>query len=342
MIDAAKLLKNNKALNLIYVDCKDPGYKRKALKSGFVYLNCQNQIIKDSRTLDRIKALVIPPNWSEVWICPHENGHIQATGMDQKSRKQYLYHSSWSSFRSSSKFHLLSNFGKTLPLFRKKLKRDIQRKNLDLTKVCAIALWVMDETSIRSGNSFYCKQNGSYGLTTLINKQVKIETDKIFFKYVGKKGVLQQKYLKEKRLAKLLKSIKDLPGQQLFQYYDENKKIRPLEALDLNNYLQEIFDSEITCKTFRTWNACFYFLDFVVNHEIPSPDKERKELLISAIDYVAKQLGNSRAVTRKHYIDPKLIQSYENKELDKWISSTSSKTAVEQEKSIHRKLLQLL
>ncbi len=332
-----------KEAGLRYISCTEDGYCRILKGKKFVYLDKKRQPISDERILERIKALVLPPAWTAVWICRHPNGHLQATGVDARGRKQYRYHPDWTSLRSEKKFVNLYTFGKRLPLLKKQLVRDLRKRSLLRDKVCALAIAVMDKTSFRAGNRSYEKANGSYGLTTLKNRHIKkISTNKLFFKFVGKKGVLQQSYLKEKSLVKLLLKVKEIPGQRIFQYYDEAGEIRALESGDINNYLKDAMKMDASCKNFRTWNGCLLALANMLTLPIPENKTMRKKNMLALIDNVAQTLGNTRTVTRSHYIHPRILQHYENGKLDSWIKKMQSKQEEVLDAAIKKKLFSLL
>ncbi|TYP92464.1 DNA topoisomerase-1 [Sphingobacterium allocomposti] len=305
---------------LRYVSCAGNGYRRLNDGQDVYYADQNGTRITNEQTLKRIRSLVIPPAWQNVWICPSPNGHLQATGIDAKGRKQYRYHPKWALLRSEKKFTQLVDFGKRLPLLKNRIKKDLRKRTFDRDKVCALAVAIMGETSFRAGNRAYEKANGSYGLTTLRNKHAKqVDTNRIFFKFIGKKGVLQQTYLKEKSLVKLLMQVKEIPGQRLFQYYDADGTVKQLESGDINNYLKEAMSLDVTCKNFRTWNGCLLALTGMVEMPLPATLTERKKNMLHVIDKVAQTLGNTRAVTKSHYIHPCILSEYEQQNLDSWI-----------------------
>lgn len=304
-----------RAIQLRYVRSDQKGYSRKKKGEGFIYLDTEGRTIRDPEIIRRIQGLVLPPAWTDVWICPFPNGHLQATGIDALGRKQYRYHARWSATRNEHKFDRLFAFGKKLPLLRKQIINDIRKKSLIREKVTAIALSIMNETFIRTGNTAYEKAYGSYGLTTLKNKHVTINGSQALFRFKGKKGVMHQIALKDASLARLLKNVKELPGQELFQYYDEEGTLHKLDSGDINDYLKEHMDEAFTCKDFRTWAGSVLALRFMMQAE-DAIDAEAKKNMLAIIDSVAAKLGNTRAICRKYYIHPGLLQSYEQKELD--------------------------
>jgi len=303
-------------MQLRYVYSSSKGYARVRKGKEFVYLDTEGKQIRDEEILQRIAGLVIPPAWTNVWICPYPNGHLQATGYDVRGRKQYRYHARWSQLRNENKFEHIYDFGKKLPHLRRQIRRDIRRKTLIREKVSAIALGIMNETYIRAGNTIYEKEYGSFGLTTLKNKHVSISGSQAFFRFKGKKGVLQQITMKDASLVRLLKNIRELPGQELFQYYDEEGQIRKLESGDINDYLRRHTAENFSCKDFRTWAGCVLALQLMAFAEEPDCDAACKRNILSIIDGVAQRLGNTRAITRKYYIHPQLLLSYEEHRLD--------------------------
>jgi len=325
-----------------YVDSSITGISRMKRGKGFSYYDQKKRKITDSKTISRIKSLVIPPNWKDVWICPFANGHIQATGTDARGRKQYIYHENWVQLRNDDKFALLLPFGKGLPNLKKEINKDLNREKQDLKKISALALKVMELTSMRSGNKFYLKENGSYGLTTLKNKHLTFDKNEIIFKYVGKKGVKQEKHLKKKKLIPLLQQLKEIPGSKLFQYYDDNQKVQPLEASHLNAYLHEIFQEHITCKIFRTWNACFISMEYLLSQGPVESKKQRVKIAHELIKQVAVELGNTIAVAKKNYILPQIISDYQDGKLNKWLSINSKHTPSKRSPLIRKKLLKLI
>lgn len=309
------------AMKLRYVKPGQKGYTRKRKGNKFIYYDTEGKEIKDENILERIKGLVLPPAWEDVWISPYANGHLQATGHDVRGRKQYRYHSKWSKLRNENKFGRLYSFGKKLSMLRRQIRKDIRKKTLVREKVAAIALSIMNETFIRSGNTAYEKEYGSYGLTTLKNKHVEINGSKAFFKFKGKKGVMHRVTLQNASLARLLRYVKELPGQELFQYYDENGEIRKLDSGDINDYLKTVMHEDFTSKDFRTWAGCVVALQLMAFAEDFTCDAECKKNIIAVIDGVAMKLGNTRAICRKYYIHPQLLLSYEQKKLDEVLLS---------------------
>jgi DNA topoisomerase-1 len=303
------------AADLTYVCDQDSGITRKGSPGRFSY-HIGNKKVTDKPVLERIKKLVIPPAWKNVWICRSPNGHIQATGTDIRGRKQYRYHPKWNSLRNETKFHRLYEFGKTLPILRKKVKKDIATKELNRDKVLATVINLMDKTYIRVGNNEYEKANGSYGLTTLKDKHVKLSKDKIVFSFTGKKGIDHTIPLKDKKLASIVKQCRDIPGKPLFQYYDSDGENKPIDSGMVNNYIKEATEDEFTAKDFRVWAGSLQALEyFRSNSKLLEQAKDAKKTVVAMLDDVSKKLGNTRNVCRKYYVHPALITLCEENKL---------------------------
>jgi DNA topoisomerase-1 len=272
--------------------------------------------LKDKKQLERIRKLVIPPAWKNVWICKSPDGHIQATGFDIRGRKQYRYHSKWNALRNETKFHRLYEFGKTLPRLRKRLKKDITVKTLSREKVLATVIDLMDKTYIRVGNNEYEKANGSYGLTTLKDRHVKISQDKIIFSFTGKKGIDHTIPLKDRKLASIVKQCRDIPGKTLFQYYDKAGKKKAIDSGMVNNYIKESTEMDFSAKDFRVWAGSLQALEyFRTNGDPESSSKDAKKTVVAMLDSVSKKLGNTRNVCRKYYVHPQLISLCEENKI---------------------------
>jgi len=270
---------------------------------------------------------VIPPSWTNVWICPAPNGHIQATGLDLRRRKQYRYHPLWNSLRNETKFHRLYEFGKALPLLRERMEADLRMRELTREKVLATVLGLMERTYIRVGNNEYEKTNGSYGLTTMKNKHVSITGDKLVFSFTGKKGVHHDITLRNKRLARTVSQCKDIPGRELFQYYGEDGTRRSIDSGMVNHYIKEAVSLDFTAKDFRTWAGTLHALQAFASIGEASTTTECKKNVASVLDIVSKQLGNTRTVCRKYYIHPGLIQLYEDNKLVKYLKELEDSPA---------------
>jgi len=310
--------KTARAANLIYVTDKELGIERKKKGDNFEYF-FEEQKIKDDEDLLRIKHLAIPPAWIDVWICKKENGHLQATGYDVKKRKQYRYHPHWNSLRNDTKFYRLIDFGKALPDIRLQLEKDINIPDLSLKKVLAAVVKLMERTNIRIGNGFYEKTYGSFGLTTLKNKHVKFNGNSVSFAFVGKKGIYHKVTFKNKKLAGIIKKCRDVPGKELFQFYDEEGNRQSIDSGLVNNYIREISHAEFTAKDFRTWSGTVQAFLALKSIGCCDTQTETKQRIVEALDIVSVQLGNTRTVCKKYYVHPLILSLYENKKLEKYI-----------------------
>lgn len=308
-----------KAAGLRYVSDTSPGYTRKASGKGFCFFDADGKQVKDKELIQRFDKLVIPPAYTNVWISPHENGHLQFTGTDAAGRKQYRYHANWNKLRNQSKYHRLQAFATHLPAIREHVDKDLARRNLDHDKVLALVVRLMELTSIRIGNESYKKLYGSYGLTTMMNKHVKIDGSKINFEFKGKKGVYHKVALQSKRLSKLVKQCRDIPGKELFQYYDDEGKRCTVDSGDVNSYLKLITGEDFTAKDFRTWAGSVSALYAFKEAGEFENQTQCKKNIISVLDNVALTLGNTRTVCKKYYVHPTVIKSYEEGTLFKYI-----------------------
>ncbi|HYH14674.1 MAG TPA: DNA topoisomerase IB [Flavisolibacter sp.] len=307
-----------KVADLRYVNDKQPGIQRIKKGQGFAYIY-DNQPLQDEAQLERIKKLAIPPAWTNVWICPKANGHIQATGFDLRNRKQYRYHELWHTLRNETKFHRLYEFGKLLPSLRLKLEEDFSRKELSEEKVIATVISLMERTYIRIGNNDYEKLYGSYGLTTLKDKHVKIEGDILKFSFKGKKGIDHDISLRNRKLARAVQACRDIPGRELFQYYDAEGNKKSIDSGVVNNYIKNATGGDFTAKDFRTWAGTLNIIRaFKTIGEAPS-ESDCKKNIIAALDDVSKKLGNTRTVCKKYYVHPGIIRLYEENNLNKYL-----------------------
>lgn len=338
-------VKTAAAVHLVYVTDNDTGIKRIKKGESFEYI-LQETKLTDEEELKRIKSLVIPPAWENVWICKLGNGHLQATGTDVKKRKQYKYHPLWNKLRNHTKFYRMHEFGKSLQDMRAKLEKDISQKGLPQEKVLATVVSLMEHTHIRIGNNFYEKLYGSFGLTTLKDKHVKITGNQLKFSFKGKKGVLHNITLKNKRLASIVQQCRDIPGKELFQYYDDEGNRRSIDSGMVNNYIKEISTGDFTAKDFRTWAGslqALLTLKELCNCETVA---EKKKNIIAAIDATALHLGNTRNVCKKYYINPAIISLYENDKLEKYLNQQEKitteviKTGLTDDENILMKILE--
>lgn len=294
---------------LQYVDDTQPGLRRKTLRGRFVYLDAQGDRVTDPATLERIKALVIPPAYTDVWICADPRGHLQATGRDARGRKQYRYHADWRSYRDSHKYSRMLAFASLLPKVRRQLDSHLARPGLDRQKVMALVVSLLDSTLIRIGNRQYARDNKSFGLTTLRNRHIKVNGSAIRFQFRGKSGIEHRVTLKNRRLANLVKRCMDLPGQDLFQYQDEQGQRHSVGSADVNAYLQELTGSDFTAKDYRTWAGSALALSLLRQLEW-QPEQEAKRQIVETVKQVASRLGNTPAVCRRCYIHPALLEHF--------------------------------
>lgn len=312
-----------KAINLIYVSDAEPGIHRIKKGKGFVYLY-QGKKLTIEEELERIKKIVIPPAWKDVWICSINNGHIQATGKDQRGRKQYRYHTHWNELRNHTKFSRLLTFGEKLPQLRLQLEKDLSFKTLCVEKVLATVISLMERTYIRIGNSEYEKLYGSYGLTTLKDQHVKINGNSIEFAFRGKKGVAQKITLQNKKLARIVKQCREIPGKELFQYYDEIGIRHSIDSGMVNKYIHDITGSDFTAKDFRTWAGTLNALRAFKEIGDARTESDKKRKIVQALDFVSQKLGNTRTVCKKYYVHPMIIDLYEKKSLSAYLNELNS------------------
>lgn len=254
--------------------------------------------------------MAIPPAWESVWICPYPTGHLQATGFDARGRKQYLYHSDWRVVRDETKFHHLIEFARALPAIRKRVTRDLRLRGLSRTKVLATGVRLLEETCIRVGNPEYARDNESFGLSTLRNRHVDVRGGELQFQFRGKSGKMHRVRLADKRLARIVKNCQDLPGYELFEYIDKDRKVKAVSSGDVNDYLREISGQNFTAKDFRTWSGTVHAARALAELHRDNDSQPTKEILLKAIDQVAQKLGNTRAVCRKSYIHPAIVAAY--------------------------------
>lgn len=313
-----------KAARLTYVLDNKPGITRQKKVKEYAY-SFAGKTLKNKKQLERIKKLAVPPSWTQVWICPHENGHIQATGFDLNGRKQYRYHAEWNKVRTETKFHRLYEFGKALPLLRRKVKKDMTDGELSEKKVLATVINLMEHTNIRVGNNGYEKLYGSYGLTTLKDRHVTIKKEDILFSFTGKKGIEHSITIKNKKLARIIRQCRDIPGKELFQYYTADGQKKSIDSGMVNNYIKEITQAEFTAKDFRTWAGSLQALKSFRSLDEPLNDSVIKKNILTVLDAVSNKLGNSRSICKKYYIHPGLIKLYEENKLKQYFQISSVK-----------------
>jgi DNA topoisomerase-1 len=296
------------AARLRYVSNRLPGItRRRTSTADFEYYDPAGKLIRDPDELRRIKALAIPPAWTDVWICTDPNGHLQAVGRDGRGRKQYRYHASWREVRDETKFEHMLSFGQSLPLIRQRVEADLGRPGLPRNKVLAAVLRLMERSLARVGNPEYAKQNNSFGLTTLHNDHVRIEGWRIVLDFRGKHDVLHHKVVADAKLARILKNCHHLPGAELFKYFDGAGQLRHISSEDVNGYLHELTGRHVTAKDFRTWAATNLAVLEIAALQEARPTKRSAAAVVKR---VAAQLGNTPAVCRKSYIHPRVLHSY--------------------------------
>jgi DNA topoisomerase-1 len=308
-------LETAKAAGLRYVNDARPGITRRRAGKDFVYYKADGTTLDDSEILRRIKALAIPPAWTQVWICPSPNGHLQATARDAKGRKQYRYHKRWREVRDETKYERLLAFGEALPLIRKRVKADLALQGMPREKILATLVRLLETTFIRIGNEEYARANKSFGLTTLRNRHVDIHGAKIRFQFRGKSGKQHSISLTDKRLAKIVKRCQDLPGQELFQYLDEDGQVQSIGSADVNQYLREITNQDFTAKDFRTWAGTVLAALALKEMNVGESETEAKKNIVQAIQSVSEKLGNTPAVCRKCYVHPAVLDAYLDRSL---------------------------
>lgn len=266
--------------------------------------------MRDEASLQRIRSLAIPPAWTEVWICPSPHGHLQATGRDAKGRKQFRYHARWTALRDADKFSRVVGFSRVLPRIRRRVARDLRRPGLSHEKVVATVVWLLETTLIRVGNDEYARDNRSYGLTTLRGRHATVRGSTVRLRFRGKSGKEVEAVATDRRVARIVKQLQELPGQELFSYFDESGAVRDITSEDVNAYLRETTGGDYTAKDFRTWAGTVMAaaaLRHVTGFESLA---EAQRNVVQAIDSVARRLGNTRAVARRSYVHPHIVQSY--------------------------------
>ena len=295
---------------LRYVSDDRPGYTRKAKGDDFEYFDLDGKAISDEQRLLRIKRLVIPPAWTDVWICPVANGHIQATGRDARKRKQYKYHERWREVRDENKYGRIIIFAEALPKIRRRVTKDIKLPGLQRNKILATVVQLLERTFIRIGNEEYARENKSFGLTTMKDRHVDVKGTKVSFKFRGKSGKDHEVDIRDPHIARIVSRLQDLPGQDLFQYVDEDGKVRDINSQDVNDYLREVTGENFTAKDFRTWAGTVLAAIALGAQEKFETKSQGKSNVTSAIKAVAQMLGNTAAVCRKCYIHPDILADY--------------------------------
>jgi DNA topoisomerase I len=296
--------------DLLYFPDEAPGIRRKKTKTGFRYVDAEGRPVRDEAVLTRIKRLAIPPAWTDVWISPVPEGHIQATGRDAKGRKQYRYHPRWREIRDENKYQRTIAFAEALPEIRERVDSDLRKQGLPREKVLATVVALLEKSMIRVGNKEYAISNQSYGLTTMRDRHVEVDESTIRFLFKGKSGKQHSVGVKDRRLARIVRQCRDIKGQQLFQYIDDDGERRQIGSADVNAYLREITGQDFTAKDFRTWGGTVLAAKSLQEMEPFSSATEAKRNLLQAIDEVAGHLGNTRAICRRCYVHPDVIDLY--------------------------------
>lgn len=295
---------------LTYVDPDKPGIIRVKRGNEFVYQRTNGRPVREASVLARIRSLVIPPAWTDVWICSSPNGHLQATGRDARGRKQYRYHPEWTACASLTKFDQMASFAASLPAFRRQVEQDLSLRGLPKRKVLALVSVLLERTLIRIGNDEYARHNASFGLTTMQDQHAEIKGMRVRFHFKGKSGKTHDVTLDDKRLARLIRRCQELPGNRLFQYVDEDGVVRDVDSGDVNAYLRETMGKNFTAKDFRTWNGTMLAYQALQLLPPPASKTAGERQVVTAVTAVAGLLGNTRAVCRKSYIHPAVIEAY--------------------------------
>ena len=306
----AESIEAAKAADLRYVSDEQPGITRVKKGKGFTYVLPGGKPVDDPDTEIRIRALAIPPAWTDVWICPVPSGHIQAVGRDARGRKQYRYHARWREVRDQAKYDKMINFAQALPMIRRRCDADLARPGLPRAKVLAAVVRIMEKTLIRVGNDEYANQNDSYGLTTLRDHHAEVKGRRVTFEFKGKSGKEHEIDLEDKRLATIVRRCQDLRGEELFQYVDDGGVVRDIGSGDVNDYLREITGENFTAKDFRTWAGTVLAARALAEFKKFDSNAEAKRNVVKAIENVAMRLGNTKAVCRKCYVHPAILNSY--------------------------------
>jgi DNA topoisomerase-1 len=294
---------------LRHTNDEQPGISRVRNGRGFLYRWPDRRRVADATTLDRIRRLAIPPAWTDVWISPHPNGHVQATGRDQRGRKQHRYHPRWTAVRDDAKYARLLAFGRALPALRRRVRADLALRGLPHRKVVALVVQLLEKTLIRVGNDEYARHNGSYGLTTILDRHATVSAGSVRFRFRGKSGKAHDVAIEDRRLARLVKQCQELPGSQLFQYLDAHGRVRDITSTDVNRYLRQAMGQAFTAKDFRTWAGTV--LAARALHELSAVSGQPPgDPVVRAVETVARMLGNTRTVCRKCYVHPAVIDAY--------------------------------
>jgi len=320
-----EIIREMKNESLRYIPDTTPGYFRQKNRNVFTYYDNEGNKIKDEVTLERVKKLVIPPAWKNVWICPKKNGHLQATGIDEKGRKQYIYHEGWTRINQENKFSKIIEFGLSLPKIRQKIQYDMRHEGMDKRKIIATVIWLLEHTFVRVGNEEYQKENNSYGLTTLRNRHAKVKGNEIVFRFRGKHGVENIIEVTNPTIAATIKKCIELPGYELFQYIDEDGQRHVVDSEDVNNFLSEITNDDFTAKDFRTWGATNLSSRILYNIGEAENKTSLEKNIRQTVKQVASHLNNTVSVCKSYYIHPTVIKTYTKKILVPHFETSKSK-----------------
>lgn len=315
---------------LRYVSDEQPGYTRKPKGKSFQYFDTEGKRIRDETRLLRIGRLAIPPAYKDVWICPSSNSHIQATGRDDRGRKQYRYHERWRAVRDENKYDRMLIFGTALPKIRRRVRSDLELPGLPRNKVLATVVQLLERTFIRIGNEEYARENKSFGLTTMRNRHVQVKGSQLRFHFRGKSGVEHEIDVEDRRVAKIVRKLQDLPGQELFQYVDEDDAVTEITSQDVNEYLRDITGQDFTAKDFRTWAGTVLAAMALNAQEAFTSNKQAKVNIKDAISAVSKILGNTPAICRKCYVHPAVLETYLTGNLIEGLKARTEATLAEQ------------
>ena len=315
-----------RSAGLRYTTDSRRGIRRIRSGKGFRYVSPEGRVLRGREALERIRRLVIPPAWTDVWICSDERGHLQATGRDARGRKQYRYHPKWREVRDETKYHRLIGFARALPAIRRRTSADLRRQGLSREKVLATVVCLLEKTLIRVGNDEYARDNESYGLTTLRDGHVEISGARIRFAFRGKSGVEHEIDLNDRRLAQTVRKCRDIPGYDLFQYYDEDGERHSIGSGDVNAYLKEIAGEDYTSKDFRTWAGTVLAAQMLQELDEFESESQARKNIVRAVESVAARLGNTKAVCRRCYIHPAILESYLDGSMLRTIAQRASRS----------------
>jgi DNA topoisomerase I len=306
----AEAVSSAEEAGLRYINDLTPGISRRRAGRGFSYTDPQGVTVRDPETIARIRALAIPPAWTDVWICPSARGHLQATGRDARGRKQYRYHAGWREVRDGTKYARLPSFARMLPQIRAQVEKDLSLPGLPRDKVLAAVIRLLEATLIRVGNKEYARDNDSFGLTTMRNRHVDVSGQTLQFEFLGKGGKRHRVDIRDPRLARIIGRCQEIPGHELFQYEDEDGQHRTVESADVNEYLRRHAGDDFSAKDFRTWAGTVLMVEALLDMGPASSERQAKRKLVRGIEAVAARLGNTPAICRAYYVHPAVIDGY--------------------------------